>query len=401
MQFFLKQYTSHYSGLPLSAWHVISINFVDSIIVGACYFITIYFVKQLGFNVAFAGMMMSFYGIGTVFGGLSGGKLSDIYSPSRVAIISLLIQAIAFLTLTYAESTSLIVITLFLLGTGSYGFVTSSHLWILGQCDKHENSRLKAINILSVVSNLGMGLSALIISLFASLNFTYIFLSCSVITVFSAFFLMNIETKNIKSAPILDAAILNDEVATDKHSKKMLLWISLICVFLIGLIIAQKNSTYPIYIESTYTELGIKAVSILFMLNTFIVVLFQAPFVNLFSTYNKVIVMGIGAFILGLGVALLNVSYFFIFAIFACIVETIGEMLFFSVAQLICYENGGEKKKGQSLGIYRTIYASSRIVGPALGGAAYHAFGGKGLWSFCGIVGCICLAICLGFREYE
>jgi MFS family permease len=110
--------------------------------------------------------------------------------------------------------------------------------------------------------------------------------------------------------------------------------------------------------------------------------------------------IGIGALLLGTGMLLLSLSCMFSLAMLACIIYTIGEMIFFSLSHLICYQNGAEKKKGSSLGIYRMIYASSRVVGPTLGGLIYQQWSGDALWYICGFIGLACFSACYHYRKY-
>ena len=55
--------------------------------------------------------------------------------------------------------------------------------------------------------------------------------------------------------------------------------------------------------------------------------------------------IGYGAFLMGFGMFMLNFSFVFYLAIIACVIYTMGEMSFFSVAQLVCYQEGGAQKK--------------------------------------------------------
>lgn len=70
---------------------------------------------------------------------------------------------------------------------------------------------------------------------------------------------------------------------------------------------------------------------------------------------------------------------------------TAGEIIFFSMTQLLYYEKSPSEKKGSGLGIYRMIYASSRIAGPVAGSFIYQTFGGKILWFLCFLLSISCL----------
>ena len=119
------------------------------------------------------------------------------------------------------------------------------------------------------------------------------------------------------------------------------------------------------------------------------------------SDSNKVWMVGVGAFLIGVGMGLLSIATVFSMAVFSCIIYTFGEMIFFSMAQFVCYQRGAEKKKGQSLGAYRMVYATSRFIGPMAGGFIYQHLGGQVLWSLSGAIGVICLGVCWVYKKYD
>ena len=389
-----KKYYSNYTGLNPAAWQGICISFIESSLIGVCYFLSIYFVTELHLTIAKAGIIMACYGIGTICGGLLGGKLSDLTSPRTVSIASLMIQAFAYLLLIKIKSPTLLMLNLFIIGIGSYGFITSNHVWTLARCK--QNERLKAINLLNVVSNLGLALSGLIIGFLSTKNFSSLFLVSGFLlfaTAISLLIVSQTQTQNIiKSIEKTNTA--------DSSNTKIICFV-LACLFAVGFIISQISSTYPVYIQVIFPTMGTQSFGTLLTLNAILVVLLQGPIVNQLGSFNRVLLLGLGALLLGFGLFLLNVAYAFWVAIVSCFITTTGEILFFSIAQLICYEKGPENKKGHSMGYYRTVYAASRVVGPAIGGIIYQRFGSENLWTLCFILGLFCLLSAYLFRKYN
>ncbi len=395
----IRGYVSSYLGLPIACWQGIILNFIESTLIGIYYFFPIYFVNEFHINIATAGVIMSFYGLGAIIGGLLGGFLSDKISSRIVSSACLLILSAIFFILTKLHIIKLLIIALFILGIASYGFITSNYLWVLAQCDNHEIKRLKAINLLSVASNLGLGLSAIIVSLMASYGFKNILILSSTLLFLSAIYFYLIERHSI--SPTMQNHHTMENVTTlptDKIKNKKIIYLVLGCLFLTGLIVFQSSTTYSIYIQKSFPDLGLKGISFLFTLNSFLVVFFQAPIINLLSKQNKILIIGMGAFLLGFGRFILSFAFVFSLAILSCLVYTLGEILFFSVAQFVCYQNGLENKKGYTLGTYRMVYASSRVLGPAVGGHIYQQCGANMVWFACGLLGLLCLTGCYGYK---
>ncbi len=109
--------------------------------------------------------------------------------------------------------------------------------------------------------------------------------------------------------------------------------------------------------------------------------------------------VGVGGLLIGLGIGMLAFSSTYFVAIISCVVYTFGEIIFFSMAQLICYQNSPAQKKGRGLGMYRMVYAMSRIVGPSAGGLIYLKLGGDMVWALCAMIGLLCFFTCNYFKS--
>lgn len=392
-----KKYFLNYSELSSDAWQGILIAFIESTLVGIAWFLSVYFVKELHLEIENAGIILSCYGLGTIFGGFLGGKLSDRISSGVVSVISLLLQSIAYLFLIKIRSISFLMIDLFFVGLGAYGFITSNYLWVLARCQSH-SERLKAINLLSIASNLGLGVSAVVISFLTNSDFTSVFFISGFLLFLTAIYLIFKEKQSINNNHIFEDSTLPINRSIDNQKKiKTIVCYVLACLFLVGMIISQMNATYPIYLERIFPKMGTKSFGLLFTFNTIIVVLFQAPIIDLIKNKNNIFMIGLGALLLGIGMLMLSFTSIFMLAILSCLITTIGEILFFSISQLVCYEN--VRRKGESLGIYRMIFAASRIVGPAAGSFIYQKFGGIILWYTCGFLGVLCFVPAIYFQN--
>ncbi len=392
----LKRYFDHYRGLPLIGWQGIFLIFIESFAMGVTFFLSLFFVDVLHINITAAGALISCYGCGTIIGGLVSGLLSDKISCKKIAVFSLMIQSITYFLLTKFSSVLPLAMNLFILGIAAYAFTTSINVWILNHCRTSSHLRLKTINLSRVALNAGFGLSGMMIGLCDSTHFYFVFdtmsFSLLMATLYLIFFVNN---TNEKIIPIKEKE-KNIETTTPSSSQfnPSILIITLTSVFFVGLIIAQLSSTYPLYLEKIFPSLGVKAVSLLFMLDTLLIVLFQAPLVNAMKNIDKVMLLGIGAFLMGSGMLILNFSFLFLLAILSCIIWTTGEMLFIAIAQFICYESGDYNKKGKQMGIYQSIYAASKIVGPIIGSYLYYQYGGHFLWYVSFLIGAFFLFIC-------
>ncbi|MBV9575165.1 MAG: MFS transporter [Gammaproteobacteria bacterium] len=396
-----RRYFAHYSHLSKECWQGTFLIFIQSLATGTCYFLSLYFVNVLNISIAASGLLISAYGVGNVFGSLFSGKLSDMISAKRISNLTLFIQALAFFLLTQFSNENILLMIMFVNGFCAYGFITSNNVWLLKGCQNQPEMRLKIINIRRAAANLGMGVSGLMIGFLTLQQFPLLFNLMSAALIFSAFYLhFFVNDKN-------DITILNNNInkissslSINNYHKKIILLI-LLCVFLINLIIAQLSITYPIYIQQLFPQMGTQSVSILFILDTLLIVFFQTPLVNNLKNFNKILFVGIGAFLMGAGMYLLNFSSFFYIAIISCLIWTTGEMIFISMAQFVCYEAGSEQKKGHTMGAFQATTAVAKIIGPAMGAYIYHVLGPNTLWSSSMIIGIFCFLMCFYFRKHD
>lgn len=398
VKLWIKQYLSHYSGLQKSHWLIIALQFMNSIIISICYFLPLYFVKQLRFDVSTAGYIISFYGLGTVAGGIMGGGTADKVSPRWIVIISMVLQSIAFILLSIVETPIFLMMNLFLLGISTYSFITANFLWALSYCHNNEQQKIKTINILDTVANLGLGISALVFSILLMHDLPLLSIVAGVTLFILAVYLACNDQLLYKESTVTNTQ--TTDIPTLKnltYPPHIIISIVITCLFLIGLIISQLSSTYSIYLNSLFPADNFSGFGLMFALNTFMVVTLQTPIANYCRQYNRLLLIGSGAFLLGLGMFMLTFSFSFLAVALACIIYTFGEILFFSVAQLLCYENAPANKKGFILGIYRVVYAVSKIIGPAAGGYVYQQYGSNFLWFACGAIGCVCLLTTMYF----
>lgn len=400
----IKGYCSNYAEISINCWQGALLTFIESSFGGICFFLSLYFVNELQINIAISGLLISFYGFGKFVGGFVGGRLSDKMSPSFVALFSLVVEAIAFLSLIKINNIKLLMLILFVLGFSTYTFITSNNICVLKNCNNNDKDRLKAINILTIASNLGIGLSGVIVALIAPYGFENIFALSGILLLITAVWTALYGERQYRlvsdyvSKKTETKGQYVSEGAQGQNSKIILL--ILVCLFFAGLIVWQRTATYLIYIQHLFPGLGYKAIAFLFILNPIMIVLFQSPLVGLFKNANKLVMTGVGILLMAFGMYALTFATYYSFAVMACIIYTIGEMLFFAMAQLVIYQRSSENKKGHNIGLYRTVYASSAIIGPAMAGFIYHNFGANMVWYLMGAAGLICFIACSYCQRY-
>jgi MFS family permease len=389
------KYLSNFRGLSSLCWAAVIMTFLQCVAAGMCYFISLYFINDLHIGISTVGIMLSCYGGGRIIGGVLSGKLCDLYSPLKILIYSSIVQSVSFALLAMVANPALLIFIMLVMGISSYSFRTANDVWMLNNCGNDEKMRIKALNLTRVGMNLGLGVSGVIIGLLADNGFKSIFYIFSAVLLFSAFYVA------MQAGKIATKNDVVEDVEKVVSANVKILFIVLFSLFCVSLMIAQLGSTYPLYLVESFPNLGMKAVSILYLLDTFLIVFVQAPLTNSLGSCNKMLVMGLGAFMMGAGMLILSLSHVFVMAILSCVIWTTGEMLFVPMSQLLCYENGGAKQQGQVMGIYQSVYAVGAVLGPAGGGFIYHQSGGNMVWYGCMLLGSISLFLSMLYMKSQ
>ncbi len=386
---------SYFFDFSYDIWKGVVVNFFSSVLSCAFYFFSLYFVTVLHFSMSITGYIIAFYSVGTIIGGVLGGELSDKFSSKSTTIAGLLLQAIGYFILPIWHFPLFLMFIAGGIGCANYLSITGLYTMLLHFCQHDERKKTKVLGLLAIMSNLGLGISALLIGYFAQYSFLHIFLLVGLFLVFLAAFVC------FFTSPLNDEFLntTNNE-PFNKKQRRILLPIALICVFLGGAIVMQYSTTYNIYIRETFSSYGVRGVSYLFALNCILVVLLQ-PFVSqVCQNKNKVFLVGMGALLQGTSLLMLVFYKNYFYAMLAIFISTLGEVIFFPSVQLVCHQVSPNQKKGRGLGFYRAIYGASRAFGSSVGGVIYTHKGPNMLWCIVGFIGFICFMICYRCKKY-
>lgn len=383
-----NKYINSYLGLSASSWRGIALSLFESILVGVFYFLSIYFVNDLHLSVSSAGLIISACGAGSVLGGYAGGILSDRFSPIRISALALLIQGFAYLALLKIVIVPYLMVVAFVMGFASYVFITSNHLSVLQACMKDSNQKVKALNLISTSSNLGSGISGILLGYLLVFGFRDIFIVTALLLLVLGCGTYYLDSSSNKT--VVETTKTAEQESADFCFDSMSLYLVLIAVSTVGMVVSQLGSSYPLYLQEKFHYMGMSSFSILFAINSFLVVLIANPVGEFCDRFNKLLMVGVGGFFICAGMFLLSVSGVYLIAMLACVIFTFGEVIFFSFAQFVCYHAGSSEKRGRNLGLFRTFYALSKIAGPLAGGYIYQRYGGDMVWYLSGMIGLFC-----------
>ncbi len=388
-------YFKSFQGLPGILWHRVIIYMINTISGGLSFYLAFYFVQDLHIAWVMAGFLVSCYGIGTVLGGLLGGWLADRFHPDFSGIAALVIKTLLFLLLLVCKVPWALIPIMFLFGLCTYVFKAVNNVVLLRGVGPDPSLRLKIISVMYAGMNFGLAISAVIVMIFFHFGFQWLFiLSALLMGVSCVYLFCRMRLDTMTSATLIEIPLHPKTHHT--QSSLLIVSVALGFIFLSGLIFAQLSAAFPIYLHQSFPRMGLSAATILFILNSFIIVIAQVPLTHAFRKMNPLLTLGLGACLLGVGFGLMVFTFSYAMMIASCVVATIGEMLAMSVSQLLVFDYASSKHQGQMQGFYQAAYATGCVIGPTLGMWIYHTLGGKAIWNGCSVIGVVYLCVMLG-----
>src|SRR5579864_5307972 len=167
-------YRNAYSGLSRSTWLLSFVMLVNRSGTMVIPFMTIYLTQPaMGYSIGQAGIVMGLFGLGAVFGGFIGGKLTDKIGFHRVQLITLTGGGIMFMVLGQMKSYPLICVVTFVLSLVNEAFRPANSTAIAHYSKEENRTRSYSLNRLAI--NLGWAVGGALGGFIASRNYHLLF----------------------------------------------------------------------------------------------------------------------------------------------------------------------------------------------------------------------------------
>src|SRR5215216_3473649 len=117
----LQLYRNAYSGVSKQMWWLSLVTLINRSGTMAILFLTVYLISK-GFTLTQAGIIMTVFGIGSIFGSFFGGWLTDRFGFFIVQFCSLFFSGVLFFVLSYMQSINQIGMCVFVLSVVGEAF---------------------------------------------------------------------------------------------------------------------------------------------------------------------------------------------------------------------------------------------------------------------------------------
>ncbi|RMF27628.1 MAG: MFS transporter [Bacteroidetes bacterium] len=372
-------YVNSFRGLSRGVWLLALVMLINRSGTMVIPFLTLYLTQKLDFTLGQAGLIMGFFGAGSIVGGWLGGFLTDRIGYYKVQLYSFLASGFMWMLLLFTKSFWSIAIAVFFTSVVADAF-RPANMVAVGVYSREEN-RTRSISLIRMAINLGWSvgpaLGGLLIKLF---GYHWLFIldgaTCFLAGVFLAITLPE------KEKPPTEDASPQEEESHERHSpwKDPLYLVFILSSLGMAIAFLQFLFTLPVYLKEDllYSE---DQIGLLMALNGVLIAVLEMPLIYfLEARRQKLFYIAFGTLLIGLAYLTLALSSWWGFVLLCFILLTLGETVSFPFHTTFALERGKAASRGKYMGLYSMMWSVAVILAPMAGMQIAQFFGFGTLW---------------------
>ena len=382
-----SNYINNFRGFSREIWILTFVTFINRAGTMVLPFLSKYLKEDLGFSLNQVGWILVSFGCGSMLGSWLGGKLSDKIGFYKVMIFSLLTSGLMFFGLQHITSYEGLLVAIFLIMTIADMFRPAMFVSLAAYA-KPEN-RTRALTLVRLTVNLGFAagpaLGGLIIM---NIGYKGLFwvdgLTCVI-----AILIFWYKVKEKQQSSYLDKKNPG-EILTASVFKDIPFWIFLTTCLINGIIFFQLFTTLPIYHRAQFDLTELRT-GLLLTFNGILIFFMEMPIVSFIERkkFNKVKIVSIGTFIMGLCMYLLLINQWEIVLWIMMFFMTFGEMLAFPFSNSFAMSRAPKGHEGRYMAIFTMSYSLAHIFSAKVGMTNIELYGYQFNWFFMGSLGLV------------
>ncbi|SMP24673.1 MFS transporter [Chryseobacterium profundimaris] len=379
-------YTNSFKGLSKESWMlalVMLINRAGSMVLP---FLGVYMTNHLHFSIENTGIVLSFFGIGSVIGSWLGGFITDKIGEYKVQSFSLLLSVPLFCLIPVFKTEVGVAVIILIQSIVSDAFRPANSVAITKYAKPENITRAFSLNRMAV--NLGFSIGPALGGILSAISYEFLFFA-NALAAFSAGILYIVFFKKRNKLARLKAKKVKEIIEIKKdsspyHDGKFLLY----CFFcmLFSICFFQLFSTLTIFYKDT-AQLSQQSIGYILGYSGFVVVLLEMGLVQVAERYfSLAVTMFLGTFICGLSYAMLGFDHSVITLVISMSLLCVGEIWALPFMATITALRSGKNNKGAYMGLNGISFSIAFIVTPYLGTLIAEKFGFTTLWIGTGIL---------------
>ncbi len=379
----LKNYFKVYEGLSRPAWMLALVMLVNRSGAMVVPFLGVYLVKQLGFSLENAGIILSCFGIGSVIGSSIGGWLTDKFGHFKVQLFSLIGVIPLFLLLPYLITMPTLALGVLTLSLVSDIFRPANSV-SLAHYAKPENL-VRSFTLNRMALNLGFSIGPALGGFLAAISYDLLFYGNAVGAIIAALiFYFYFRNKKVTSTNKDHDKLIKTPHISPYKDIPFLIFTFLSILFAICFF--QLFSTLPLYYREVYL-LTEKSIGIILAFSGIVIFCLEMAIVHFAeqkSTAANAIILGV--IFCGLAFSSLIITHAIWLLYFSMFLLCIAEMLAMPFMATVTLQRSNDKNRGAYMGLNSLALSAGLIFAPWWGTKVVANYGFNTLWIGTGLL---------------
>lgn len=379
-------YTNSFKGLSKESWMlalVMLINRAGSMVLP---FLGVYMTNHLHFSIENTGIVLSFFGIGSVLGSWIGGFITDKIGEYKVQSFSLLLSVPLFCLIPVFKTEVGVAAIILVQSIVSDAFRPANSVAITKYAKPENITRAFSLNRMAV--NLGFSIGPALGGILSAISYEFLFFTNALAALIAGilyiiFFKKRNKLARLKAKKVKEVIEIKKENSPYRDGK-FLIYCFLCMLF--SICFFQLFSTLTIFYKDT-AHLSQQNIGYILGYSGFLVVLLEMGLVQVAEKYfSLALTMFLGTFICGLSYAMLGFDHSMLTLILSMSLLCVGEIWALPFMSTITALRSGKNNKGAYMGLSGISFSIAFIVTPYLGTLIAEKLGFTTLWIGTGIV---------------
>lgn len=345
-------------------------------------FLGVYMTDHLGFGLKETGIVLSFFGIGSVVGSWFGGMITDKLGEFKVQSTSLLLSVPLFCLIPLFKTEVGLAFIIFLQSMVSEAFRPANSVAVTKYAKKGNITRSFSLNRMAV--NLGFSIGPALGGILSAISYDFLFYSNALGALLAGltyiWFFRNRKHRNENP----DESTLKEKSISPYRDTKFLLFAGLCLVFTVCFF--QLLNTLTIFYKQE-AKLSQQIIGYILGYSGLIIVILEMLLVQIAEKKFKLrFALFIGTFLCGISYAMLGFHHGLLFLFVSMTILCIGEIWTLPFMSTVTALRSGANNKGAYMGLLGIGFSLAFIITPPLGTFVADRFGFAVLWICTGIL---------------
>lgn len=389
-------YRNAFGGISKEVWFLSVMQFINRCGTMVFPFLSVYLKDEVAFDMVEVGAAMACFGLGSLLGVYTGGKIVDKIGSYAVMLFSLMTGGIMFLLMSTVSEFTTMCVGLFALSAFSEAFRPAGMVAISNYSTKDNYTR--SVSLYRLAMNLGFSIGPAIGGFLAFYNYRLIFWVDGLTCIGAGLMLIlllkpkkNNHTKDEKK-PVIS------QHARSPYQDKVY-WIFLLVTIVYAMSFFQFFSTMPLFYKE---EAGLDERQIGWLLTLNGIIVAALEMVMIYKIEKKFAPLNWVMF----GTFLITVSYISLlfldsvpWLIVLMVIVSFSEMFAMPFMNTFMNERANDAKRGQYASLYVMSWSVAQIIIPLLTTNVIAGFGYAALWMVMALLSVICIVLTMQLKK--